>query len=419
MKKLNLFILLFLLFPYVTFAETTANGTGSKVNWNGSSSGALGEHEYFLSSSTYGIRISFYSEAGRKLGKSIDAFDYKINHGKEIENKFIEVVLETKYGRQHAKLKNNGDSKSRIDYLNEFNGYVDKIGTFLTTDTNGKYYKYYDKGSLGFSANVNGYLVSTTCKDNFCTVSDREGHMYENDPLTYLNFGDRAYFKSYFTSVDVIKRYAKLANANINIGTGNYYILIEPIFYISSLNCDNYCGYYTATEIGFMYAKNNYFRQFFSEKNKKILFYDSLRLETAGEIGNYVFSEIKNTPTNDSLLDGTFLEKGYGMSIISGKEVCKENCSREHYQIVYHTIDLDDPFVDVNGETRELDPNNNWYNRRSVIDKYIYDNEPIITVTLTPSIIKSIRKDNKNVNYSSLNKDSYNVFYKKYQSIFQ
>ena len=217
----------------------------------------------------------------------------------------------------------------------------------------------------------------------------------------------------------MIERYAKLAGASEEIGMakGNYYILIEPVFYISRLSCDENCGYYTATEIGLMYNKNNEFKNFLSSKNLSIIFYESLRLEKAGEIGNYIFGSVGNAPSKAEVSNASFLEKGYGMTLISGKEVDSYK-SGKCYQIVYRTISLENPFLDANGEARTLSEESNWYRRKSVIDKDIYTNDPILVVNLTPSAIKEIRKDNKSIDYSNLNNNTYAAFYKKYKAIF-
>ena len=426
MKKLILFIIVFLTFPHMINAKITINGTGTNVNLGGSSSESLGEYEYFLRSDYYGIRISFYSEDGKKLGKTVDVYDYRYNYGQKLNSGFDKVVSKDKYARYHGKT-DDGSLKSRIDYINEYKRYIGSGKEFFTTETEEEYEKYYDRGSLDFSTVVEGMTVKTTCKNKKCVSETSNngttldaGRVYNNDPLKYLAYSNRIFFKSYFTTESTIKRYAELTGADIDTTLGNYYILIEPVFYISSLNCNNNCGFYSATEIGLIYNRNNKnFQKFLGKTNRENIFEKSFRLEESGEIGNYVFSATTSSLSTSELTDMSFLEKGYGMTIISGKEVCKENCKHGHYQIIYRTIGLDNPFVDVNGNIRTLSQDSNWYNRKSVIDKYVYDGEPYLTVVLTSSSIKSIRKDNKNIDYSSLNKETYNAFYRKYHSIFQ
>ena len=141
MKKIFIFILVALLIPKIVFATTNANGTGTKVDFGGSSGGgeSLGDKEYFLRSEHYGIRVSFYSDTGKKLGNSVDVFDYKFNYGKAIDNSFTQVTATDKYARYHAVLKSNGDLKSRIDYINEYKGYTGKMKDFIETDPKSNY----------------------------------------------------------------------------------------------------------------------------------------------------------------------------------------------------------------------------------------------------------------------------------------
>ena len=52
------------------------------------------------------------------------------------------------------------------------------------------------------------------------------------------------------------------------------------------------------------------------------------------------------------------------------------------------------------------------------IDKDIYSKKPFLTVILNPTTIKEIRKDNKNIDYSMLNKNTCSKFRTDFQSIF-
>ena len=423
---------MFLVFPGFVFAETTANGTGSSVNLGSESSGSgsqLGANEYFLRSDHYGIRLSFYSEDGEKLGKTVDVYDIRWNWGARMKIGFDRVSAEDRWARNHGKTTVDGSLKSRIDYINEYRVYTGKKKNFFKTEENVFYQKYYDRGSVGFSAIIDGKTITTKCKkigrDGDCIPKTNSsgdtldaGRLYDNDPLKYLAYSNRDFFKAYFTTESVIKRYSSLTGAGIDTSIGNYYILIEPVFYVSSLTCDANCGYYSITELALIYNRDNSrsknFKDFFGNGTREKLFWKSLRLQTVGIIGEYEFSVAETYPSASELTDMTFLEKGYGMTIISGKE----KCANEHYQIVYRSIDLEKPFVDIKGNIRNLDQNSNWYNSKEIIDKNVYNGSPILTVILTPVDIQAIREENKTINYISLNKNTYSEFCKKHSSIF-
>jgi len=73
------------------------------------------------------------------------------------------------------------------------------------------------------------------------------------------------------------------------------------------------------------------------------------------------------------------------------------------YDLVFRPIDLSNPFPGMTGEGRT--PGQNWTSE--LVGKYItsrqdvYNKTPLYSVTLTPSIIKEIRKYNKNNDYGN------------------
>ncbi|MGE5455841.1 MAG: hypothetical protein ACM3O4_01870 [Ignavibacteriales bacterium] len=81
-----------------------------------------------------------------------------------------------------------------------------------------------------------------------------------------------------------------------------------------------------------------------------------------------------------------------------------QTCDYVGLSVVYRPIQLDDPFPGLSGSGRT--PGSNW-NNSSTISEYIinnrdvsanrvyYDRDPLYKITLTPSIIKSIREYNK------------------------
>ena len=166
-----------------------------------------------------------------------------------------------------------------------------------------------------------------------------------------------------------------------------------------------------------MYYKNKSFSRFFNPRNISNIFYESLHLESAAEVGHYIFSSVSSAPTISEIASAEYLEKGYGMALISGHEV-EEYHPNYCYKIIYRAIDMNNPFLDVDGNIRYLDKENNWYGKKATIDKYIYEQKPILTIVLKSSDIRKIRKENKNIDYSKLNKDTYSAFYEKYKSIF-
>ena len=74
------------------------------------------------------------------------------------------------------------------------------------------------------------------------------------------------------------------------------------------------------------------------------------------------------------------------------------------YDLVFRPIDLSNPFPGMTGEGRT--PGKNWTSE--LVGKYItsrqdvYNKTPLYSVTLTPSIIKEIRKYNKNNDYGNV-----------------
>lgn len=69
--------------------------------------------------------------------------------------------------------------------------------------------------------------------------------------------------------------------------------------------------------------------------------------------------------------------------------------------IIYRPIDLSDPFPGKDGSGRETGTNWNEYNIKTYITERqdVYTKTPLYSVTLTPSIIKEIRKYNKQNSY--------------------
>lgn len=138
-------------------------------------------------------------------------------------------------------------------------------------------------------------------------------------------------------------------------------------------------------------------------------FFNHLSLGSNQYIGSYSFRGVKSTDPRHILSPQYYLNfmdmlwlDGFGIGAINGTDLCEPNCGAKTHQIVYRIIDLDNPFLGVNGKKRELSIYSNWYNKESTIDKKIYSKKPLYTVTLTPVTVKKIRKDNQTVDYTKI-----------------
>ena len=390
MKKVLTILFLGMLMPLMVSASSPdANAAGGQVissGGGGGGSSAANRCVYYLGYTQadyqyYGIRVTFYLEDGtqapsianpKKSSKTIDVwswsrlnpssadkFEYSVNA--YFDKRYI-TSGKTKYGAKYM---------SRIDYING--------GEFKVIS--GQYDFYYDKAAKKFN------------KD-------------KGNPLSYLMYKDRSYFKEYFTTPEVVSRYAALADADIDVSHGTYFMVIEPVLLLSRMSCNtsSYGGRYTPTELGKLYAAG--LINFQNATLRNTTYFDSLRLEKEATFGKWTFKFAENFNRDNSsanlkasYLTGTY---GYGISLISGKDVCKEDCGGKPFKIIYRVIDLANPFLGLNGRKRTLSSDSNWYEKESTIDARIYEKKPIYTVTLKPSVIKKIREDNKKVNYAKI-----------------
>ena len=156
-----------------------------------------------------------------------------------------------------------------------------------------------------------------------------------------------------------------------------------------------------------------------------------LYLEKTATIGGYTFKLDSKFNVNDKKkgvkyehITGTY---GYGMSVITGSEVCKENCtSGKKYKVIYHTIDLNNPFLTANGEVRKLSNDSNWCEKPSSnsntckttykVTSDIYSKTPFLIVTLTPTTLKAIKDNNKTINYSNITNATCKTFWTTFKS---
>ena len=408
MKKILILLLVLILIPTNVLADTSANGTGDAVNFDSGSSGGSGHSTgcgYFLQNDN-GLRITFYSLEGKKLGRSIDVF--AASHAPSAG--YLEAIksggkdtgfaiYKTSYTQwKHGAYDSSGSLRSRIDYINKGMNSVKYVYEYGCSSSDHKCMK------------NNNYYV----KQRYYDMKSATYNSSKGDTLLYLKYNGRDYTKEYFLKTDTILRYSDLAGANITqekIENGSYYILIEPVIHLEVLSgCGSRkeAGFYTSTEIGLLNKANSSIMN--STRIREVTVKKALRLSESQTIGNYSFVSEENliqanssySPAASRLTDkvnGSYY--GYGMMIVKGTEA-DDYIDNQRYRIVYHTISLATPFLNLDGTKRTLSPDSNWYNRENVIDANIYSKAPFLVVTLTPTQIKAIREDNKKINYAEI-----------------
>ena len=287
--------------------------------------------------------------------------------------------------------------------------------------------------------NLNSYTISQMITgNNYIYYHDLTAHSknfkkngeYEG-PLLYNTQGEKTELKEYFTDETVMARYLKVAGADAlaDIETGNYTMLIEPMVAITGCSSTDHPyrhGNYTAADMAFIRAKGDR-RMLANPHVGKVAGW--LKLARPETIGGISFATASGTTfAYDRILSNL----GVGMAAILGTEVCKENCTpAKKYQVVYRTIDLNNPFLNQDGTIRTLSNDSNWCEGKNtttnrcdetyVIDTKIYEKEPMLTVVLTPNDIKNIRVDNKTIDYSAITVETCRTFRQntKFSSIFK
>ena len=378
MKKVLLLILVFFVSSHVNAANYDANITGTTIEKPkpSTSSGTCPNGAYFLGNQSTGIlgmRVTFYSVEGIQLGNTIDVWS---DHFYTSSKKFVEAKESLNFTLYKTTTNFTYGYPSRVDYINK--------GQNAFKLTRGEYHYYIDE-------------VATKMKPN---------------PLRALiaSGSGSTGLKNYFTTAEVVDRYAKLAlvNADNLISSGEYYILIEPITIVVACGNGSYGGVYTVSDFARLVSKNRKINNYILRCNVPM----GVRLADHFTLGETTFTSVLNSRQNRCRSDGpcgckngNFTPEnifndnfGVGMAIVIGTDVCKDNCyvSNRKYKIVYHTINLANPFVySKTGDIRKLDPNSNWYENESTIDSDIYSKDPFLVVTLGPSDIVKIRDYNK------------------------
>ena len=232
MKKI-LVIFLLLTFPILVDASTIeGNISGAAITYpsgGSASGGSTFNCEYIRKVKQYGLRITFYSEDGKqapsrsdstKQSKTVDVWDWD-SDGSAVGDYKGEVDGSFEKREEKDFLRGYG-YKTKLDYLKGEKLAVVRGEYTIYRDIEAK-----NKGDKG-------------------------------NPLHYI--GEQERLAEYFTTPEVVERYAILADADIDVGTGTFYILLEPLFLIyRNGNCisdkTEYRGRFSSTEIGKLYSK--------------------------------------------------------------------------------------------------------------------------------------------------------------------
>lgn len=401
MKKTKFMLATLLLLPSLVLARSSLEGnmTGGyiKPSTGQGGSGGSGQNAcaYYIGfaddwAMLSGLRITFYDMSGKQVGNTVDVWYW-----------LKPVDTESSWAQNFIK-QDDGTFKNSLGFKvgqttsTKFTPYVSKYEyvtgdhEFIVMKEGNTYTYYYDEDSI--------------CFDND-KCDDRSNDDRSKSPLIYTNKKDRSYLKKYFTTPSVMERYMKLAEAdkNVDVALGNYIVTLEPLISLSRMegsNCsDDYSGRYTLTDIGKLWATK---RIRVENEDLRCNLPKYLYLEKDNVIGSYGFkapTETKNMCATSETVGDWFSSLGIGISIINGSEVCYPNCkSAKKYKIVYHTINLANPFVtSKDGSTRILSNSSNWYGKEDTIKTDIYSNPPLLTVTLSPSDISKIREYNKSL----------------------
>ena len=416
-----LMVLVVTFFPYLNVVAVTLEGNVSGTslpsggsNSNGPSNPAyncvyiLGLAEKY---GVYGLRITFYLENGTQTGKTVDVWRWDSKASKD----------KGKIGTKVSETDANGFSKWKFDKKTRAINSMTKIDYLRIKDGTLK--------NVSFQVMQSEYVYyHDDIAPTYTTAVTKV-----TDPLNYLDASDRAALKEYFTTPEVMERYVKLAGANVDVGEGSYSVLLEPMLSLSRMDCpkakSDYTGRYSATELGLLWEKGLAYT--IDNNTLRKMIFTGLFLEKEATLAGYKF-ELDSKFNVNNKKNGVKKEHitgkyGYGMSIVTGSEVCKENCtSGKKYKVVYHTIDLNNPFLSSNGNTRKISNESNWCKEPSStsntckttysINKNIYSQSPILTVTLTPSSISKIRESNKTIDYSKITNTTCKKFWNKFKT---
>ncbi len=408
-KKHKILMFLLLVLTPITFGSAAIDDNMGYTGGGGGASGSISSNTITAQyKGRYGIRMSFYLvDKGSyiKSGNTIDIWSSKQTPDKQ--STICNEICKKEINYYHG-LTENGYS-SKLDYMTN-----PKVG-------------YDTDNSKTLSASMTAYRENQRKYIYYVDGLNPDALKYADNES---NFSE---FRKHFTDANIIKKYAEIAGANIDIRKANYVILFEPVGFFGYTNSnkkivytDVKTGIYSVTEralardgqVGHKnsgsYATNAYcvFPHFMHlvKANEELnlgIIPQSIKISNCGSNG----SKGKNYSTYE-------IVKYLGMGIITGKEIVIN--TMENYKVVYHPIDLNNPFLNKDGTVRVLSEKSNWYNKQDTIDKEIYNKKPFLTVTLTPTTIKEIRNEKvngKKIDYNNLSITTWNNFKQKYKDI--
>ena len=398
MKKILIFIITFIFMTHVSAYDSNVAGVivkpsvSTSVTDKSCPTGAYylaGQKSYML-----GLRISFYDNTGKQIGKTIDVWNQNV-----VSEKKSTQIIDTEDGKI---AHNNGYIlyKTKINHANALPSRMDYHNGFSFALTGGDYYYYTDNKVTG-------------------------------NELTYTKDA-AAEMKKYFTTPEVVQRYINIANASekLSVYQDDYVIVLETLVKVAACGSGIYGGVYTVADFGSLVRQKEYINNY----NLRCNVVKYLSLERDGAIGNVTFVKPDLASKKCGYAKGNYTPNevttsnlGVGMGFVYGSEVCKENCtSGKKYKVIYHPIDLTNPFLTEDGEKRDISNESNWCKEPSSnsntcktvypIDKNIYSGEPILTVTLTPASIRKIREDNKTIDYSKITNTTCKNFWNKFKT---
>ena len=369
MRKIVKILITFLLFPIGVYA-LDANVGGSIVPPPSKKTSQVSEDPECISGiyrlkPNLGLRVSFYDNDGKQIGYTFDIWR--------------EVLPDSKSETSTLASENGVEAYTRK--LNHGDGLPSRIDYHAGTQFN---------------------LTGTTYTFYVDTKATGNALYYTNDGAVEL--------RKYLTNYENVQRYMNIAGVNKNARSdSDYVIVIEPTFLVEGCKRQiAYGGVYTPSEVILNASQRSECHHF--DLNCDAIQY--LYLEKDAKIGTTTFRapDISKHPCTRRPRDNykpaemPIGDSGVGMGLIKGDEVAIES---PIYKIVYRHIDLNNPFLGIDGKSRTLSSSSNWYNKETTINPSIYTETPYLTLTLTPSAIKDIRDDNKDVRYDKLDDNTY------------
>ena len=315
-------------------------------------------------------------------------------------------------------------------------------------------------GGAGYYANV---AAKKAAYDNALAVAAgvttemskcytwNDSNVYNLSPVGSVSYSDGTY--SYNGQLVTSTSYEPTAITNDckTVTAPNYTSCSGTACYTGSTV--SFCTYNNETRSGkatFSLPQDGIFQYVLKSNNKSINANEITNYSSSNITANYINIGYSNFPVAYSTPDGTYdtlslkysklghLKNGStdldsilsSSSVNTNNDYTKWNCeftvvsnlitpkddNNGGINLIYRTIDLDNPFPDIDGTGRT--PGGNWCsaneactksnsfiskvitNNRGVTTDEIYNEEPMYSFTMTPSIIKEIRKYNNANSYA-------------------